>query len=191
MVNFDFEKGQVWVASNNQPKERWARYFWNLAHVVAGNSQCLSVKIGAVIVRDKLVLSTGYNGPPRGIPRCEDRWGIDPSLDRYTKRDAFNPAPTIPTAECPRRLLNFRSGEALHLCPSAHAEANAIISAARQGHSINGATMYVTCGTPCKDCLGLIINSGIVQVVCASTHSYDELSSFLLSHSDLKVTTYT
>jgi dCMP deaminase len=87
-------------------------------------------------------------------------------------------------------LLDFKTGEALHLCPSAHAEANAIVSAARLGHAIEGATMYVTCGTPCKDCLGLIINAGLIEVVCTSTDAYDELSNLLVLQANLRITTY-
>jgi deoxycytidylate deaminase len=88
---------------------------------------------------------------------------------------------------CPRRAAGFGSGEGLHLCPAAHAEANAIAQAALLGIPVLGATLYMNFKTPCKDCLGILINAGIAEVVCTDPSHYDELSKFLLEHSSIKV----
>ena len=129
----------------------------------------MSRKIGAIIVRDNIIISTGYNGPPRGVPQCGENNPVE-------ARDV-----------CPRQILNYKSGIGLHLCPAAHAEANAIVSAARLGVSVKNATMYVNCEIPCKDCLVLIINSGIVKVVCETNDLYDGLSFYILNHSNLTI----
>lgn len=173
------------------PKNRWHRYFYEISDIVASNSQCLSVKIGAVLVRDNVVISTGYNGPPRGLPVCDERYGRDNLLNRYTQK-SLDPSPSLAqrVGKCPRRALGYGSADLLDLCPAAHAEANAIASAARLGVSVKGATMFVTCQIPCKNCLSLIINSGIVRVVCRSLEYYDQLSEYIVQNSDLQVQTY-
>jgi dCMP deaminase len=173
------------------PKNRWHRYFWHMTNVVASNSQCLSVKIGAVIVKDNVVVSTGYNGPPRGLPRCDERYGRDDLLDRYVSK-SMDPQPALRerVGVCPRYALGFSSSELLDLCPAAHAEANAIASAARLGVSVKNAVMFVNCQVPCKNCLALIINSGISKVVCRRLDNYDRLSSYIIQHSDLVIQTY-
>jgi len=116
-------------------------------------------------VKDKSIISTGYNGPPRGISHCEGVF-------------------------CPRQLQGFKSGEGLHLCPATHAEANCIAQAAKNGISTAGSIMYVTCNVPCKNCLAVIINAGIEEVVCTSLDFYNELSSYLITQSDLIVRKY-
>jgi len=173
------------------PKNRWHRYFWHMTNVVASNSQCLSIKIGAVIVRDNVVISTGYNGPPRGLPRCDERYGRDSLLDRYVHQ-SMDPQPALRerVEVCPRYALGYSSSDLLDLCPAAHAEANAIASAARLGTSIKNAVMFVNCQVPCKNCLSLIINSGIKKVVCQRLDYYDRLSEYIVQHSNLNVQTY-
>jgi len=143
----------------------WDKYFHAIAMVVSGNSKCMSRKVGAVLTRNNAIISTGYNGPPRGIPKC--RGSI-----------------------CPRQVVGFKSGEGLHLCPATHAEANSIAQAAMNGVSTLGASMYLTCGVPCKNCLALIINAGIAEVVCVSEEYYDGLSEHILENSDLIVRVY-
>ncbi len=110
-----------------------------LAHVVARRSTCLRQKVGAVIVKDKRILATGYNGPPSGMPHCID-------------------------VGCLRERLGVPSGERIELCNGLHAEQNAIIQAAKFGISIDGATMYTT-HCPCITCAKMIINAGIKRVV--------------------------
>lgn len=140
---------------------RWDNYFWEVCNAVARNSKCKSRQIGAIIVRDKAIISTGYNGPPRGMRECGD--------------------------ECPRHTKNFKSGEGLELCPAAHAEANAIAQAARNGINVCGTTMYMSCPIPCKNCLSLIINAGIIEVVCDGDLLYDGKSRDIINQCNLRI----
>ena len=157
----------------------WDTYFLKLARTVASNSKCFSRKIGAILVRDNSIVSTGYNGPPRKFFHCDDPeflefCGLDPAA----------------AGECPRRVLGFKSGEGLHICPAGHAERNVLINAARLGIGIctKGTTMYMTCGLPCKDCAIEIINAGVAEIVIAKWGVYyDRLSPFLFQNSEVKV----
>ena len=142
--------------------QTWDEYFYSICEVIGKNSKCLSRQIGAILVTDKVVICTGYNGPPRGIPHCEG-------------------------SVCPRRAAGYKSGEGLHLCPAAHAERNAIIQAARLGIRTKRSTLYLNTQIPCKDCLIEIINAGINEVVCANMKLYDEKSEFILKHSELSI----
>ncbi len=135
------------------------QYYLSIAEAVSKRSKCLSRQIGAVIVKDDAIISTGFNGPPRGVKHCA----------------------TI----CPRKAKGYLSGEGLELCPATHAEANAIVQAAKSGVSTQGATMYLTCGVPCKNCLGLIINSGIYLVYCTTRDLYDDMSKFIAEQSGI------
>jgi dCMP deaminase len=158
----------------NSPTKEWDLYFMKLAHEVAQNSKCLSRSIGAVLVRDKSIISTGYNGPPRSVPEC---WMRNPSYIR----------------ECPRQLQGYKSGEGLHLCIAGHAERNAIVNAARLGIETKGTTLVCYCGVPCKDCMIEIINAGIVEIIYKKGSStgiidddyYDELSKYLVENSSI------
>lgn len=112
-------------------------YFMEIARVVASRSTCLRRKAGALLVKDKRILSTGYNGVPKGLPHCED-------------------------VGCPRE--NYASGTHHELCRAVHSEQNAIVQAAIHGVSIEGATLYCT-HQPCALCAKMLINAGIVRVV--------------------------
>jgi len=92
--------------------------------------------------------------------------------------------------KCPRRVLGIPSGKGLELCVSGHAERNAIVNAARLGHSVKGCKLYLNRGVPCKECLIEIINSGIVEVICEKIEYYDLMSEYLVKNSKLKVRTY-
>jgi dCMP deaminase len=116
----------------------WSEYFLELAKVVSTRSTCIRRQVGAVIVRDKQILSTGYNGAPSGTEHC-------------TKEG------------CLREKLGIPPGERYELCKSVHGEQNAIIQAARHGIAIDGADIYVT-DKPCKLCEKMIINAGIRNV---------------------------
>lgn len=139
---WDDEEAQGQTVPVATPVRHWDLYFLNLARSVGLASKCASRSIGAVIVRDRYVLSTGYNGAPRGVDLCQDVAG-----------------------ECPRHLANILSGEGLHLCPAAHAESNAIAVAAANGVSTAEASIFCYCKLPCVWCAGMIINAGIVEVV--------------------------
>ena len=129
-------------------------YYLNIAETVAGRSTCLRRCYGAILVKSDEIISTGYNGAPRGRRNCVDL--------NY----------------CTREALNIPSGERYELCRSVHAEANAIISAARR--DTLGATLYMVCVAPetgalipgstsCSMCRRLIINAGIQRVVIRDT----------------------
>ncbi|MDF2957426.1 MAG: Deoxycytidylate deaminase [Candidatus Alkanophagales archaeon MCA70_species_1] len=120
-------------------------YFMEIAKVVAKRSTCLRRQIGAVIVKNKIIVSTGYNGAPRGLPHCLD-------------------------IGCLRDELGIASGERQEVCRGVHAEQNALIQA---GRSAEGATLYVN-AYPCKICAKLIINAGIKRVVVSGEYSDTE-----------------
>lgn len=122
--------------------DKWDKRFMELAHFVAGWSSCYQDNrhVGAVIVKDKRILTTGYNGAGSGITSCRDR------------------------GECLRRKLDIPSGTRQEICYAVHAEQNAIIQAAKTGISVDGATLYCT-HQPCVICAKMIINSGIKKVI--------------------------
>ncbi len=115
-----------------------------LTRLVGSWSSCFQPgrHVGAIIVRDKRVMTTGYNGAPSGIKNCVER------------------------GECLRRKLNIPSGTKQEICYAVHAEQNAIIQAAKYGINVNGATLYCT-HQPCVICAKMIINAGIARVVYA------------------------
>ncbi len=121
--------------------DKWDKRFMELAETVAGWSSCFQENrhIGAVIVRDKRILTTGYNGAPAGVKSCVER------------------------GECLRRKKNIASGTMQEVCYAVHAEQNAIIQAAKLGVSLEGATLYCT-HQPCVICARMIINSGVKKV---------------------------
>ena len=121
------------------PRPTWDEYFMEITHLVARRSTCLRRQVGAVLVKDKNILATGYNGAPSGIAHCLD-------------------------VGCLREKLGIPSGERHELCRGLHAEQNAIIQAAKHGTNIDGATLYCTT-MPCIICSKMIINAGIRQIV--------------------------
>lgn len=127
----------------------WDEYFMELAKMASTRSTCLSRKVGTVIVKDKSIISTGYNGPARGVKHCEELGGCL----RRSKKD-------------------YKSGAYLELCPASHAEQNAIALASRNGTSTDGGTIYVTT-FPCKDCMNSIINAGIKRIVFEGDYNAD------------------
>ena len=114
-------------------------YFMNITSIVATRSTCLRRQIGAVLVKDKHIISTGYNGAPRGLPHCLE-------------------------VGCIRDQKNIESGTHQEICRSIHGEQNAIIQAALHGVSTKGATLYCT-HQPCVLCAKMLINAQIVRVV--------------------------
>jgi dCMP deaminase len=163
----------------------WDEYFHNMCLRAGSNSKCHSRKIGAVLVRDKGIISTGYNGPPRGIPTCDQRWLIDKGfIEKYghhIKKD------TVTKGICPRRVIGFPSGQGLEICPAGHAERNALINAARFGIKTKDTILYMSCGIPCTPCMVEIINSGVKEIICSSLDIYDETVSYLMENSDIKI----
>jgi dCMP deaminase len=174
--------------------DRWDSYFYLICQSVASKSPCLSRKIGAVIVRDNSIVSTGYNGPPRGVPHCgHDRF----MNDKYIANILTNSpdygilwgASDIKDT-CPRRLLQYDSGTHMELCSAQHAEENAITNAARNGVSTLGCTLYMNSVQPCKNCIGTLMNAGITEIVIEKIIPYDQHSLFIYDHSLIKIRTF-
>lgn len=140
----------------------WDEYFMEMTDVVAKRSTCLRRKVGAIIVKDNQILSTGYNGSPKGITHCGD------SIEG-----------------CMRDKLKIPSGQRHELCMAVHAEQNAIIQCAENGNSTKGATIYVNT-SPCSLCLKMIINAGITKIVTRELYP-DELSQKILKESNLEI----
>ncbi|AZR74007.1 cytidine deaminase [Anoxybacter fermentans] len=142
----------------NRPE--WDSYFMEITHVVARRSTCLRRQVGAIIVLDKRILATGYNGAPSNLPHCGE-------------------------VGCLRAKLKVPSGERHELCRGLHAEQNAIIQAALHGSSIKGATLYCT-HQPCVVCAKMIINAGIVEIVYEGEYP-DSLSQEMFDQAGIKV----
>lgn len=118
----------------------WDDYFMEICHVVAKRSTCLRRRVGALLVADKRILATGYNGPPKGIAHCSDIGG------------------------CYREKLGVASGERQELCRALHAEQNAIIQAAVHGVKLENVTLYTTT-QPCVVCAKMLINADVRKIV--------------------------
>jgi dCMP deaminase len=146
--------------------DKWDRRFMELVDTVSNWSSCFQAnrQMGAVIVKNKRIMTTGYNGAPSGIPSCKEK------------------------GECMRRKLGIPSGQQGQLCYAIHAEQNALIQAARMGVAIEGATLYCT-HQPCSICARLIINAGIARIVYR--HSYpDDFSLALINEAGIKMEQY-
>ena len=140
----------------------WDEYFMEIARLVASRSTCLRRQVGAVMVKDKNILATGYNGTPSGIRHCAE-------------------------VGCLRQQLNVPSGERHELCRGLHAEQNAIIQAAKHGANIDGATLYCT-HSPCIICSKMLINSGVKRIICCDGYP-DPLAKAMLDEAKLNVET--
>ncbi len=138
-------------------------YFMEMAHLVAKRSTCLRRHVGAVLVKDKRVLSTGYNGSPKGTLHCEVKG-------------------------CIREQMNVPSGTRHELCRGVHAEQNAIIQAAYFGVSVDGSTIYTTT-YPCSMCAKILINAGIKEVVYSEGY-VDDLSKNLFAETNILIREY-
>jgi dCMP deaminase len=122
-----------------QDRPTWDAYFLEMARVISRRATCLRRRVGALLVREKRILATGYNGAPAGLPHCEE-------------------------VGCQRERLGIPSGQRVEMCRALHAEQNAIIQAALHGVTTRGAVLYCTT-QPCVTCAKMLINAGIVRVV--------------------------
>ena len=138
----------------------WDEYFMEITRLVARRSSCLRRQVGAVLVKDRNILATGYNGVPTGITHCAE-------------------------TGCLRAKLNVPSGERHELCRGLHAEQNAIIQAAKHGTNIDGATLYSTT-MPCIICSKMIINAGIGRIVYEQGYA-DTLAAEMIAESGIIV----
>ena len=146
------------------PRPDWDHYFMNIAEQVKMRCNCMSAKKGAIIVRDKQILSTGYNGTPKRIKHCTQGACL-----RCTAR----------------HLGKIKSGVYSEPCICAHSEENAIVQAAYNGTSTKGAVMYTTF-TPCTNCAKLIINAGIIEVI-AKVKYPDDVGTGLLKEAGVQL----
>jgi dCMP deaminase len=142
----------------NRPS--WHQYFMQMAELAATRSTCLRREVGAVIVKDNQIISTGYNGSPKRIRHCAD-------------------------TGCIRLKNNIPSGERHELCRGVHAEQNAIIQAAINGTSLKGATVYCT-NQPCVICSKLLINSEVSNIFIRDTYD-DELAQEMLQEAGIEM----
>lgn len=177
--------------------EKWDKYFFDLANTVASNSKCLSRKIGAVLVKDGAIISTGYNGPPKGVPSCNFRavndlgYKRDEKLIKVLTAKNINPNDFRTMNMCPRQALEFKSGKGLEWCVAGHAERNTLIQAAKNGISTNKTIMYMNCPLPCSPCLVEIINAGVDEIVCTNERGYyDTSAEWLVKSSGIKTRTF-
>lgn len=170
--------------------QRWHLRMMCAARYFASWSKCLSRHIGAVIVRDKTILSTGYNGPPRGVPECHTHERRMQLVATYYNAPCNIDKADLLTKEldkCPRQVLGFRSGEGLHLCSAGHAESNAVANAAREGVRVSGADMYCWCPLPCMNCAKMIIGAGISRVFYVKGDDYDKEARWELEKAGVKL----
>ncbi len=137
----------------------WHEYFMDITRLVARRSTCMRRHVGALLVKDKNILATGYNGTPTGITHCD-------------------------VTGCLREQLKVPSGERHELCRGLHAEQNAIIQAARHGVNISDSTLYCT-NSPCIICTKMLINAGIRQVVYLEGYA-DRLSLEMLAEAQIE-----
>jgi dCMP deaminase len=141
----------------------WDEYFMQITHVVATRSTCLRRQVGAVIVLDRHIIATGYNGAPRGLAHCQE-------------------------VGCLREQQQIASGQRHELCRALHAEQNAIIQAAVSGVSIADGTLYTNV-FPCVLCAKMLINSRISRIVYEQDYP-DELSHQLLEQAGMELVQY-
>ena len=141
-------------------RKSWDRYFIDIARLVSERSTCQRRKVGAVLVRDKRILCTGYNGAPSGMPHCDE-------------------------SGCLRTDLGIPSGERIEICRGIHAEQNALVQAAAFGISVTGGTLYCT-HEPCITCGKMLLNAGIREFVVAEPYP-DEFGRRLLTEAGVKV----
>jgi len=138
----------------------WNTYFMDITKLVSKRSTCLRRQVGAILVRDKQILSTGYNGSPRKTNHCID-------------------------IGCLREQLNIPSGQNHELCRGVHAEQNTIIQAAYNGINIKDSIMYTT-HQPCSICIKMLINARIEYIYYLESYN-DELSNSLIKESGIKL----
>jgi len=172
---------------NQRSQKRWDKYFHLICTTVSLKSPCLSRQIGAILVRDNSILSTGYNGPPRGIPHCGHERIME---DQVIYHELYSVIENTTRKDmgkiCPRKLIpNYVSGKRMELCTAQHAETNCISNAARIGVITYGATLYMNCIIPCKSCFGALINAGIKEIVLDEIKYYDAHTKFLKDNSDI------
>ncbi|MHB8172391.1 MAG: deoxycytidylate deaminase [Thermincolia bacterium] len=141
-------------------RPNWDQYFMEIARVIAQRSTCMRRQVGAVIIRDNRILTTGYNGAPAKLKHCLE-------------------------TGCIREKMQVPSGQRHELCRAIHAEQNALIQAAVHGVSIDNSTIYIT-AQPCVLCAKMIVNAGIKKVVFAGDYP-DQLARDILAEAGVEM----
>jgi len=154
------QKNNKVKAGKKTTRPSWDEYFMRVAFLVCERSTCLRRRIGAVLVKDRQILATGYNGAPKGITHCEN-------------------------TGCLREELGVPSGQRHEICRGLHAEQNVLLQAASFGVSTKGSTLYIT-STPCSICAKMIINAGIEEVVIESEYP-DKMAIEFLKEAGIKL----
>lgn len=158
-----WENPSTGSGSSRKKKDKrpsWDEYFMDIAYLVARRSTCLRRQVGSVVVKNRRILSTGYNGTPSKITHCSERG-------------------------CLRIKLNVPSGQRHEICNGLHAEQNALLQAALYGISLEGASLYIT-NQPCLICAKMIINSGLKQIVIADGYP-DEMAKDFLKEAGINI----
>lgn len=146
------------------PRPSWSEYFMAITKMVAKRSTCLRREVGAILVKDRRILATGYNGAPAGLRHCEE-------------------------IGCLREDNSVPSGQRHELCRGLHAEQNAILQAAYHGIPIAGSTLYCT-NKPCVICSKMLINAGIKRIFCEQGYE-DPLADTMLTEAGIETVEYT
>jgi len=147
--------------ANLDQRPSWDEYFMQICRVVATRSTCLRRQVGAILVSDRRILATGYNGAPKGLKHCAELGG------------------------CYREQMNVPSGERQELCRALHAEQNAIIQAAVHGVKLENVTAYCTT-MPCVTCAKMLINADVRRIVYEADYP-DELSRQMLAEAGVEL----
>jgi dCMP deaminase len=148
------------IKTRSLKRPSWDEYFLEVAHLVAKRATCLRRSVGAVLVKNKRILATGYNGAPSGLKHCAE-------------------------IGCLREKLKIPSGQRHELCRGMHAEQNVLVQAALHGIGVKGSTLYAT-NHPCVICSKMLINAGIQEIVVAGGYP-DKLAEQFLKEAKVKV----
>lgn len=141
----------------NDTRTSWDEYFMKIATDISERSTCVRRHVGAILVKDKRILATGYNGAPKGLDHCD-------------------------VTGCLREEMHIPSGERHELCRAVHAEQNAIIQAANYGVSVEGSTLYCTTA-PCSLCAKMLINAGVKRIIFSGNYP-DQMAMRYLEESN-------
>ena len=152
---------QDWMMKLQLPRPSWDEYFMKIAKVVSSRSNCIKRRVAAVVVKDLRIVSTGYNGTPRGVMNCNE-------------------------GGCVRCNTFVASGTKLDECRCSHGEENAIVQASYHGVSLKNSTIYTTF-SPCMTCAKMIINAGITQVVYNVDYPLAESAAKMLEESGIEL----
>jgi len=170
---------------------KWDKYYLGLCKAAGSNSKCHSRQIGAILVRDNIVISSGYNGPARGIPECRERMINDDVMKKELKKRKILSryiVDGIKNHQCPRKVLGYPSGEGLEWCNAVHAEKNCIVAAARLGIATKDSTLYMNADvSPCTQCYSACVNAGIKEIVLIKNKIYDPSLQWCIDYTDIPI----